>query len=73
MDNERSYEVSFTESQWNIIIEQLIRYERACHKNANMAKTNGYGTATSLEKAREWETKAEEVNHLLTSIQEQAL
>lgn len=67
-ENERTYEVSLPESEWDIIIELLTKEETRCKAVSKTTRNSGYGKATTLEKADEWLRRAEQISNLQSKI-----
>jgi hypothetical protein len=69
MDNAQNIEraVYMTAKEAEIIEKALMQYVKRCNQNAKNS-LSGYGKATSAERSKEWERKAQQADEINTSI-----
>jgi len=69
-ERERTFSVSFCESEWETIQGILLAEVRRCERLAKMTAHSGYGKASTQHKAQEWLRRAETLDSFLNAIQE---
>lgn len=69
----REFDVTLTEREADLIIDLLLRHSRRCNGVSNTAIVNGYGKATSLDKAHEWKVKSAQAACLANKISERMI
>ena len=63
-------ELSFCEAEIEFILPYLESAARRCRGNAVRIASSGYGKATTLEKAREWERQSDYIEQFIAKLVE---
>ncbi len=68
----RRWEVSLSEEDWAIVLEILDSKERTLRKQSETIRNSGYGKVTTLAKSENLFRRADEIQTIINTINENA-